>query len=29
VINDEVLRVIQSDLDHVEALVSGPTRHAR
>ena len=29
VINDEVLRIIQSDLDHVEALVSGPTRRAR
>jgi CPA1 family monovalent cation:H+ antiporter len=29
VINDEVLRIIQSELDHVEALVSGPTRYAR
>ena len=29
VINDEVLRIIQSDLDHAEALVSGPERDAR
>jgi Na+/H+ antiporter len=28
VINDEVLRIIQSDLDHVEALVSGSGRRA-
>jgi Na+/H+ antiporter len=28
VINDEVLRVIQSDLDHVESLVSGPSGRA-
>lgn len=28
VINDEVLRIIQSDLDHVEALVSGSRRAA-
>ncbi len=28
VINDEVLRIIQSDLDHIEALVSGSGRRA-
>ena len=26
VINDEVLRTIQSDLDHAESLVAGPDR---
>ena len=28
VINDEVLRVIQSDLDHLESLVSSPSNRA-